>query len=235
MCGRFSLTSGQDEIAKLFSVDAFAAIPPRYNIAPTQPILAVRGASLQHRELVALEWGLVPEWAREKRAGKPLINARVETITEKASFRSAVKRTRCLVPFTSWYEWRSEKGRKQPYMISKGDGEQSKLAAFAGIWTTWHGPEGEHWLETVALVTAEATGPLRAVHHRKPLVVHPNSYQHWLQPHDPLPRDFWQGLQCLEEADFAMRPVDSAVNSIRIDAPRCHDSPKEDPQTSLFD
>lgn len=246
MCGRFALTADQDLIASHFAVDAFAAIPPRYNIAPTQPILAVRPRPIagqkssiagqnksKSRELAALEWGLVPEWSKQSSRSRPLINARAETIEEKASFRSPIKRTRCLVPFTGWYEWRREKGGKQPYLISLDT--ETHLAAFAAVWTVWHGQGGENWLETVALVTAAATGPLASLHHRKPLVMDPSGYESWLKPQDPLPRDFWQQQHFLPESAFTMRPVSQAVNDIRNDGAACHQPPTAPNQGNLFD
>ncbi|WND03112.1 SOS response-associated peptidase [Temperatibacter marinus] len=231
MCGRFSLTATEEEIAEAFGVYAHSAIPERYNVAPTQPILSVRSTPRGKRELAALEWGLVPEWSKEGRKDRPLINARVETVEEKASFKSPLRRTRCLVPFNGWYEWKTVKGRKQPYYITPRNGA---VHAFAGLWAVWHGQEGEHWLETTAFITAEAQGPLKAVHHRKPLVVSPESYQRWLKPEDPLPRNFWDSLTFLPETDFDMRPVSSRVNSARFDDSSCIDPPEEEMQGSLF-
>lgn len=232
MCGRFTLTAGQDDITSKFLVDAHAVIPPRYNVAPTQPVLIVRHTPKGVRELAAAEWGLVPEWAKKRHRGKPLINARMETVESKASFRSAVKRTRCLMPFTGWYEWRTEKGKKQPYLIKPID---DQVHGFAAIWTVWHGPDGEHWLETVTIVTAEATDHLRGVHHRKPLVVAPESYEQWLTPQDPLPRNFWQSISFLSERSFDYFPVNDRVNNIRNDDSSCIAAPPPSAQASFWD
>lgn len=240
MCGRFTLTSTQDEIAAFFGVSADHVIPERYNIAPTQPVLVIREAESQiigkrgGRELAALEWNFVPEWAKERNT-KPLINARVETIEAKPSFRSSIKRRRCLIPFNGWYEWKSVNGKKQPYFIRKIDDEgNAELAAFAGVWSTWHGPDGEFWLETFAIVTAEAKGPLRATHHRKPLVVKPQDYDRWLIPHDPLPNNFLKTFEWEAETAFHTMPVSTRVNSIRFDDPSCLAPPEEEKQPSLF-
>jgi len=230
MCGRYMLTSPIDMLRQMFDLHAMAAIMPRYNIAPKQPVLVVRNDEKGKRELAAVEWGLVPEWKKEI-GDKPLINARVETITEKPSFRSSVKRSRCLVPFNGWYEWRTVGGLKKPFWIKPSSGQ---VAAFAGIWSVWHGPTGEHWLETMAIVTSSATGPMKLLHHRKPLVVQPAEYDRWLEPHDPLPRGFLESFDWMPEHHFEWQQVSSRVNSVRYDAEGCIAPPEEERQTTLF-
>jgi len=230
MCGRYHFSSPIENVSKLFGVAAAAAIPPRYNIAPRQPVLIVRVGEQGARELVAVEWGLVPEWKKEI-GDKPLINARLETIEVKPSFRSSIKRKRCLVPFDGWYEWKTEQGKKQPYLIEPANGE---LAAFAGIWSTWHGPGGDFWLETMAIVTAPTVGPMRSLHHRRPLVVAPEQFDAWLQPQDPLPRGFLNGFDWVAEAAFHWRAVSTRVNGVRLDDESCLLPAEVDPQQSLF-
>ncbi len=230
MCGRYMLISPLEAIRATFAVPAGAAIPARYNIAPRQPVLIVRNSEKGLRELAAVEWGLVPEWAK-KIGDTPLINARIETVTEKPSFRSSIKRKRCLVPFSGWYEWKSIAGRKQPYLVKPTDG---KVAAFAGIWSTWHGPGGENWLETMAILTAPATGRLKGLHHRVPLVVKPQNYENWLVAHDPLPRGFLKSFDFVCERAFEWGPVTSKVNSVRMEGPDCIRPPDHERQHSLF-
>lgn len=230
MCGRYLLSSPVENIRRLFNVAASAAILPRYNIAPRQPVLIVRVGEQGTRELVAVEWGLVPEWKKEI-GDKPLINARLETIEVKPSFRSSIKRKRCLVPFNGWYEWKSEQGRKQPYLIEPTGGE---LEAFAGIWSTWHGPGGDFWLETMAIVTAPTVGPMRSLHHRRPLVVAPDQFDAWLQPQDPLPRGFLNSFDWVPETAFHWRAVSTRVNGVRFDDESCLLPAEIDPQHSLF-
>ncbi len=231
MCGRYTLTSSEDIIGDMFDVDTHAAILPRFNIAPAQPVLIVRKSPKGERELAAVEWGLVPEWKKELSAGKPLINARAETVAEKASFRSPFKRTRCLVPFNGWYEWKTRAGVKHPYLIEPVGGG---IHAFAGIWTVWHGVGAENWLETMAIITEEAVGPMRAVHHRRPLVVAANDYERWLSPTDPVPRNFIEETKFLTEAEFHWHEVSRRINDVRYDAPDCLDLPAEDKQTSFL-
>lgn len=230
MCGRYILTSSEDMISALFGVSAHFPIPERYNIAPQQPVLVVRNDAHGQRELAAVQWGLVPEWKKEQ-GEKPLINARIETVEVKPSFRSSIKRNRCLVPFDGWYEWKSTAQGKQPYLIKPGAGGPH---AFAGIWATWHGPDGEHWLETMAILTAPAVGPLSKVHHRRPLVVPSDQYQDWLQTHDPLPRGFLKGFNWLPETGFDWRTVSLRVNNVRFDDERCLGPSELETQHSLF-
>lgn len=230
MCGRYLLTSPKDAMSQLFGVRADAMIPARYNIAPSQPVLIVRIGEIGTRELAAVEWGLVPEWKKE-RGDKPLINARAETATEKPSFRASMKRKRCLVPFDGWYEWKSREGRKQPFLISP---VESGPMAFAGLWATWHGPNGDFWLETMALLTGPTSGPMRTLHNRMPLVLRPEQYDAWLQPHDPLPAGFLASFDFLPETAFHWREVSHRVNNVRFDDPACLQPPQENPQPSLF-
>ncbi len=215
---------------RLFQLPNGVPIPARYNIAPRQPVLIVRVGEQGLRELVAVEWGLVPEWKKEI-GDKPLINARLETIEAKPSFRSSIKRKRCLVPFDGWYEWKSEHGKKQPYLIEPTDGS---LAAFAGIWSTWHGPGGDFWLETMSIITASTVGPMRPLHHRRPLVVPPDQFDAWLQPQDPLPRRFLNSFDWVPETAFHWRAVSTRVNGVRIDDETCLLPAEIDPQHSLF-
>lgn len=232
MCGRYSLynLNPTSAIERFFEVAIKAEIPDRYNIAPRQPVLIVRNSEQGGRELAAVEWGLVPEWKKEV-GDKPLINARIETITEKPSFRSSIKRKRCLVPVSGWYEWKTINGIKTPHYIQRQNGE---LGAFAGIWSTWHGPGGDYWLETMAIVTAAAKGPMNRLHHRRPLVVKPVDYAAWLKPHDPLPRGFLEDFNFEAETAFEWRPVNNKVNSVRMEGPDCIAPPEEERQHSLF-
>lgn len=230
MCGRYHFTSPAEAVRTYFDVPARVPIPPRYNIAPRQPVLIVRLDEKGARELVAVEWGLVPEWKKEI-GDKPLINARVETVEAKPSFRSSIKRKRCLVPFDGWYEWRTEEGRKQPYSIEP---VANGPAAFAGIWSVWHGPAGDHWLETMAILTGPATGPMKSLHHRKPLALRPEDYGRWLEPHDPLPRGFMASFNWMAETDFHWRAVSPKVGSVRFEGPECLAPYDPNPQHTLF-
>lgn len=233
MCGRYLLTAPIDAIEDLFPLpegEPRPGIPPRYNVAPRQPVLVIRKTDNGANELAAVEWGLVPEWKKEI-GDKPLINARVETVEAKPSFRSSIKRKRCLVPFTGWYEWHTEQGRKQPYVIEPANGQ---VMAFAGIWSTWHGPGGDNWLETMAIVTDATTGPMKSLHHRRPLVVPQDRFEDWLEPHDPLPRGFLKSFDWVPETAFQWRPVSTRVGNVRFDDPSLLEPPETERQQSLF-
>ena len=135
------------------------------------------------------------------------------------------------MPADGWYEWKAGAGGKQPWLIQHVD---KAPFAFAGLWTTWHGTDGESWLETMAIITAPAVGPLKSVHHRRPLVVQSDQYADWLEPHDPLPRGFLDGFNWTAESEFTMRKVSRRVSNVRNDDAACIAPPEEDKQGSLF-
>jgi len=233
MCGRFYFSSPVEMMRQIFGVDARINLPARYNIAPSQPIMTIFRDEKGVRHFAPMEWGLVPEWAKEKPA-KPMINARIETVTEKPSFRAAIKRTRCLVPFDGWYEWKTINGQKQPFVIRPTG---NRPAAFAGIWTEWQGPGGDFALQTVAFLTGDASQNLADIHHRRPMVVSPDNYDQWLMPHDPLPKDFLSQINWLAESEFETFPVGRRVNSVRFDDADCInpvDLGTDDPQPRLL-
>ncbi len=231
MCGRFGLAASISEINQVYGVNGRAAIPQRYNIAPTQPVLTVRLDEKCLRELVATQWGLVPSWAKELRKDKPLINARSETIAVKPSFKGSFKRRRAIVPATFWYEWKSVRGYKQPYVVESAEGG---LFGFAAIWDVWNGVGGESWLETMAIVTAPTTGALRPLHHRRPLVLAAHDYDAWLEPHDPMPKDFIESFNWVPENAFHWCPVSKRVNNVGNDDKNLLGPPEQEPQGSLF-
>jgi len=217
MCGRFILTQPGEVIAEVFGLDDVPRVAPRYNIAPTQPIAIVRrAADRTRRELAHARWGLVPSWARDPSIGSRMINARAETVADKPSFRAAFRRRRCLVPADGWYEWtKGDAGARQPWLIRDPDG---RLLAFAGLWETWHGPEGEE-LETATILTVPAVPALRRLHHRMPLVLAPDRWPAWLET-DERERE---RLAALLEPDpglaFEAFPVSRRVNNPRNEGP----------------
>jgi putative SOS response-associated peptidase YedK len=158
MCARFTLTAPASQIGALFDLAAPIDLTPRYNVAPTQNILAVRLAPEGNKEFVKLRWGLVPSWAKDLKIGQKLINARSETVAEKPSFRSALKhKRRCLIAADGFFEWQADGKKKQPYLIRRPNG---KPFAFAGLWERWHGEDGKE-LETCTLLTTGPTPALR--------------------------------------------------------------------------
>ncbi len=219
MCGRFSLTTAPEAMRALFDYENFPNVAPRYNIAPTQDVAAVRpAASGAGRELAMLRWGLIPSWAKEASIGSKMINARSETVAEKPSFRSAFRHRRCLVPADGFYEWRREGEIKQPYRIGMSGGQ---AVAFAGLWESWSGAEDGAVVETFTILTTEANRKLRPIHPRMPVILAPESYETWL---DASPETAERALSIARP--FAAGPmafyrVSTRVNSPRNDDPDC--------------
>ncbi len=215
MCGRYLFTSPPEAARQAFGVDIRANFPPRWNIAPTQPIAVILMNEQRAREFALVRWGFIPSWAKkdyfEKVGTKPLINARGETAAQKPTFRSAFKRRRCLVPADGFYEWRTEKGARQPYLIRPAAGG---LFAFAGLWETAHDPDGGE-IDTAAILTTAAGPDVAALHNREPVVIQPANYAAWLEADEtdaataqamiaPAPGKWWRYF-----------PVSKAVNNAR--------------------
>ncbi len=177
MCGRFAFYSPAEAAAQLFGVSGSASVEPRYNIAPTQYVAAIRDTDNNERELVMLRWGLVPFWAKDPAIGSRMINARAETVAEKPAFRAAYKSRRCLVLADGFYEWHTAGGVKTPYFISAADSEPF---AFAALWERWENRESGEILQTTTIVTTEANDFMKQLHHRMPVILEPGSAGRWL-------------------------------------------------------
>jgi putative SOS response-associated peptidase YedK len=175
MCGRYTLTSAPEAIRALFRYAQQPNFPPRYNIAPTQPIAIVRLVEGK-REFALVRWGLLPSWVKDPKAFSLLINARGESVIDKPAFRAAMKYRRCLIPADGFYEWQKAGDRKQPFYVRAKDGGP---LTFAGLWECWTGPDGEE-LETAAIVTTRANSTLSPIHERMPVVVSPEAFDLWL-------------------------------------------------------
>jgi putative SOS response-associated peptidase YedK len=175
MCGRYAITTAPEAMRSLFRYPDQPNFPPRYNVAPTQPIPTVRLLEGQRR-FSLVRWGLIPSWVRDPRAFSLLINARGESVLDKPAFRAAMRYRRCLVPADGFYEWRREGERKRPYFVRLKAGG---LMAFAGLWEAWSGPNGEE-METAAIVTTVANRTLRPIHDRMPVIVPPDAFDLWL-------------------------------------------------------
>jgi putative SOS response-associated peptidase YedK len=216
MCGRYNLRSKMTVLAKQFQLElgpAFADVRPRYNIAPSQDLLAVRQANGK-RELVALRWGLIPSWAKDGKLAQ--FNGRADTVAVKPMFRSAFKKRRCLVLADGYYEWLRDGRAKLPHLYEVDGG---KAFAFAGLWEWWSGPEGENApVESCAILTTEANDLAAQVHDRMPVILDADDYNAWLRgeqiPLVPFPAD-----------RMTVRPVNSIVNNARNECPECIDPP----------
>ena len=203
MCGLYSLKTSAAEVRSAFGYAEAAEFPPRPYVAPAQPVAVVRmmnGA----RQFALLRWGFVPSWAKQMKPGKPLINARAETIGEKPSFRNAIRRRRCLIPADGFYEWKGDvPGKKQPFHIHKPDGA---VFGFAGIWEHWLAQDGSE-LETTAIITTAANDTLQPVHHRMPVVIEPHNYDLWLNADETLADAAMELLTAAGNDYFTLEPT----------------------------
>ena len=216
MCGRFAFfVKGQ------FGYESLQLSEPprfeRYNIAPSQEILAIRTDLETGRpEWALLRWGLVPFWFKEPGGKRPLINARAEGIEAKPSFRGPVRHRRCIVPASGFYEWGRQGTGKQPYFVRPA---KEEVFALAGIWDHWEGKQGEV-IESVAIITTSANELMLPIHDRKPVVLEKEDVAEWIAPATKLEK----ALAMLKPCSSAMMvayPVSSLVNSARHDGPEC--------------
>jgi putative SOS response-associated peptidase YedK len=240
MCGRYTLTAPVAEMARLFGFSDRPNLDARFNIAPTQPIAVIRPAAGKGRELALVRWGLVPPWADDPAIGSRMINARGESVAEKASFRNAFRKRRCLVPADGFYEWRQPSGsdgaktakgaKKQPYRIVRRDRQPF---AFAGLWEVWHGPKGgnriEPPLETATIITTTANAVLKPLHDRMPVILDPADYALWLDPDAPAEAAESLLRPCPEDW-LEIYPVSTQVNSVRNQDESCIAPLTEEPR-----
>jgi len=224
MCGRFTLTAPKNIVAEVFGIadEAIADLSTRYNIAPSQPILAVRSARDGHREAVMLRWGLLPAWARDPAIGNRMINARAETIADKPAYAPALRQRRCLIVADGFYEWApaSHGRRKQPYLIRRND---RRPFAMAGLWERWMpaGDASAETIETCTIVTTTANQLLKPIHDRMPVILARTDFERWLD----------RRLRDLETLESMLRPyrnddmeaiaVSTYVNTPSNDDARC--------------
>jgi putative SOS response-associated peptidase YedK len=175
MCGRYTIIASPEALRALFRYEEQPNFPPRYNVTPMQPIAIVRLVDGK-RHFALVRWGLLPSWVKDPKTFTLLINARGETAAEKPAFRAAMKRRRCLIPADGFYEWQAAGDRKRPFYVRAKSGAP---LAFAGLWETWTGPNGEE-LETAAIVTTRANRTLAPIHERMPVIVPPEGFDLWL-------------------------------------------------------
>ncbi|MGH3442454.1 MAG: SOS response-associated peptidase [Nitriliruptorales bacterium] len=218
MCGRFAVFTEQEELARLFEVDAIRTepLPARYNVAPTLEVYAVVETADRERRLGALTWGLVPPWAKEPRPGP--INARAETVTEKPAFRDAFVQRRCIIPADGFYEWITDPatGGRLPSFIHREDGHP---LAFAGLWSRWRPKGGRDPLNTCTIMTTEAAPPVAALHDRMPVMLDSDAWDLWL---DPGQRDVGRLTELVAPVvpkGLTTRRVPTLVNDVRNEGP----------------
>lgn len=210
MCGRFAQRTDAKGLAKAFKVSEVPDVKPRYNIAPTQDILAVY-ESADGREMIYYKWGLIPSWAKDASMGARLINARSETVREKPAFREAFKKRRCIIPADGFYEWRRKEGQKQPFFFRMR--EESPFG-FAGLWDRWEGESGQV-INSCTILTTEANEALRPVHDRMPVILHPEEYSLWLEADARERASLAELLRPYPAEEMVGYPVSTSINSPR--------------------
>lgn len=176
MCSRYSLTSPPEAVRRIFGTTNELVFPPRYNIAPTQPVAVVRRDPRGRRELALVRWGLIPSWVKDPGQFATLINARGESAADKPAFRGGMRHRRCLVPTDGFYEWTGTRGRRRPHLVRPRSGGPM---AMAGIWEHWIGADGSE-LETMAILTVAANRAVSALHDRMPALIPPSALEVWL-------------------------------------------------------
>lgn len=227
MCGRFTLKTPAKALAEHFGLSLGVAqqgllFQPRYNIAPTQNVSVVRAGADGQREAVSLRWGLVPSWSKDGPSGRPLINARSETVADKPSFRSAYRRRRCLIPADGFFEWQTSGKRKQPFYIRQPSEEPM---SFAGLWEIWDGTKiGMGQIESCVVLTTAANNTVAQLHDRMPVILSPDDYDCWL---DPAVKEQDQMdainalLQPATDQFLTFDPVTTFVNKAMNEGPEC--------------
>ena len=229
MCGRYVSSRGAHDLASYFDTDQppeEQVLPPRWNIAPTDPVHAVLERD-GTRQLRVLRWGLVPSWSKDAKGAARMINARRETVDSKPAFRAAYQRRRCLLPADGYYEWRRDGAHKQPYYLTTRDGSP---LAMAGLYEVWAPPEGER-LWTCTVLTTDAPDELGHIHDRTPLLVPPADWARWLDPEVDNP-----GQELLVPGTPGVLdawPVSPAVGNVRNDGAQLIEPERPEP-TTLF-
>jgi len=215
MCGRYASTLPPEQMMELFKLLKSIDMVPRFNIAPTQPIVAIWEAHGM-RETHFARWGLVPGWVKDPREFPLLVNARVETMEQKPAFRDALKHGRCIIPASGYYEWHTNPDKsKQPYYITMEDGAPMALA---GLYTSWMGPNGEE-IDSVATITVPTNQQLSEIHHRMPAILRGEEIDDWLNVRDVRAGTAAQMALPLEDGALKFHPVSTRVNSARDDDP----------------
>jgi putative SOS response-associated peptidase YedK len=216
MCGRFTLTADPDDLQKAFPDLSFPAqSAARYNVAPSQPILAVANDGRNMADFFV--WGLIPSWAKDPSIGNRMINARAETLAEKPAFRGSYKYKRCLILADGFYEWKAEPGRKTktPYFIRLVSGQPF---AFAGLWDSWDSPDGSQ-IKSATIVTTEPNSLMASLHNRMPVILAPSGYTQWLDPSPRRAEDLQPLLKPFPAEQMTAFPVSTLVNTPANDRP----------------
>jgi putative SOS response-associated peptidase YedK len=209
MCGRFVRARSEETYSDLYEVGDISGLLPSYNVAPTNPVLAVRMEN-EKRTAVILRWGLIPSWAKDKKT--PFINARADTLFDKPAFRAAAKRRRCLIVADGYFEWKALGPKtKQPYYYRLADG---KPIAFAGVWETWldKATPGSEPIQSCAIVTTDANELASQIHDRMPVILEGPAADAWLDPAVEDARSLAELLRPFRADALTVFPVSMRVN-----------------------
>lgn len=216
MCGRFTLTVDPAELQDTFANFIFPSkFAPRFNVAPSQPVLAIPNDGANTADFFV--WGLIPMWAKDPSIGSRLINARGETVAEKASFRGSFKYKRCLILADGFYEWKTNPGKKTkiPYFIHMQD---RKPFAFAGLWDSWESADGSS-IKTCTIITTEPNDLMATIHNRMPVILHPRDYTNWLEASPQTPEKLIPLIKPFPPDTMSAYPVSTLVNKPGNDSP----------------
>ena len=214
MCGRFGLEVPWNEIFNYFNLvepqQMATDMPPRYNIAPTQPIVVVAKDAIDQRKALLVRWGLVPSWVKDPKDFSLLVNARSETAGEKPSFRNAMRHRRVLVPASGFYEWQRF-GKGQPSQAWWVRPQSGGPVAFGGLMETWADPNGSE-IDTGCILTTPANDTFLTIHDRMPLVIQPQDFERWLDCRTFSPDEVNDLIKTTDDSYFEVVPVGNAVN-----------------------
>ena len=218
MCGRYALYADPETLVARFELPRTPDLRPRYNIAPSQAVPAIRQSREGRRELIPLRWGLVPHWAAQAdTSGHSMINARAETVATKPAFRSAFRCRRCLIPADGFYEWKNTGRIRQPYFIRLKDGLP---LAFAGLWEEWRDRDGQAIRSCTILVT-RANTLLQPIHDRMPVILEPHAYGQWLGTDITDAEGLTQLLVPFPPEGMEAYPVEKWVNNPKNEGAAC--------------
>jgi putative SOS response-associated peptidase YedK len=219
MCGRYAITLPPDAVRQYFAYAERPNFPPRYNIAPTQPVPVVHEADGK-RHFTLMRWGFVPGWVKDIKDFPLVINIRSETMREKASFRAAFMRRRALMPADGFYEWQRLGRESRPFLLRRPD---RGIFAFAALWETWSSADGSE-IDTVGLINTTANGVISAIHERSPVILSQEHFRTWLDPHTPADQAY-RLLRPPAEDLLEMIPVSKSVNKVANDGPEVQERP----------
>lgn len=212
------MTIKMDDLLEYFQISgAPPAVSPRFNVAPTQEVAAVRVEGMERR-LALLRWGFIPHWADDPKIGYKIINARGETVHKLPSFRAAFRKRRCIIPAGGFFEWLRKEKEKQPFYVFRQDGAP---LALAGLWERWHSEEEGRDVESCAIITTSANTLVGRLHNRMPVILEPDDFKLWLDPQEESPEKLLPLLRPSEENILAMYPVSKYINKAQNEGAQC--------------